>query len=103
MPKPGEALRAWRNSKKWSARELAEKVDCHLNTIYRLETGLKGYSRTSQQKFADAFGCTTSELLDYPPVGPEVMALLTDEQQQAIYRMVWAFVSAQQPPEPAEN
>lgn len=60
-------LRAWREFRKMSQAELAEKVGTNQNMIFYLETGERGLSAKWLRKLAPALNTTPGHLLDHDP------------------------------------
>lgn len=60
-------LRAWREFRKLTQAELAEKVGTNQNMIGYLETGERGLSAKWLRKLAPALGTTPGHLLDHDP------------------------------------
>lgn len=51
----GRVLRSYRERKKWSQLELAEKADLHINTVGMLERGERGASLDTVFLFCEIF------------------------------------------------
>jgi transcriptional regulator with XRE-family HTH domain len=60
-------LRAWREFRKLTQAELAEKVGTNQNMIAYLENGERGLSAKWLRKLAPALGTTPGHLLDHDP------------------------------------
>ena len=60
-------LRAWREFRKLTQAELAEKVGTNQNMIAYLETGERGLSAKWLRKLAPALNTTPGHLLDHDP------------------------------------
>ncbi len=60
-------LRAWREHRKLTQGELAEKVGTNANMIGYLESGERGLSAKWLRRLADALSITPGHLLDHDP------------------------------------
>lgn len=60
-------LKAWRDFRKLTQAELAEKVGTNANMIGYLESGERGLSAKWLRKLADALEITPGHLLDHNP------------------------------------
>lgn len=60
-------LRAWREFRKLTQQELAEKVDTNANMIGYLESGERGLSAKWLRRLAPALDTTPGMILDHDP------------------------------------
>ena len=78
-------LRALRESRGYSQKGLAKRLDCSPSLISSYETGERSPSLQNLGELADCFGVTTDYLLGRTPPAPGLdRSGLTEEQRTAV-------------------
>lgn len=78
-------LRALRESRGYSQKGLAKRLDCSPSLISSYETGERSPSLQNLGELADCFGVTTDYLLGRTPPAPGLeLSGLTEEQRTAV-------------------
>ena len=78
-------LRALRESRGYSQKGLAKRLDCSPSLISSYETGERSPSLQNLGELADCFGVTTDYLLGRTPPAPGLdLSSLTEEQCTAV-------------------
>lgn len=78
-------LRALRESRRYSQKGLAKRLDCSPSLISSYETGERSPSLQNLGELADCFGVTTDYLLGRTPPAPGLdLSGLTEEQRTAV-------------------
>jgi transcriptional regulator with XRE-family HTH domain len=76
-------LREWRDFRKLSQEEVAERLEIDRSTISRIERGESPYDQDVLEKLALVYGCDPEDMLSINPFGDDQLRLAWSSLQRA--------------------